>query len=471
MANWVNIITSSFNGSDAGYDQNLKVTLQYDKDRTTPISTVVRFYTYVGNPMKDGYYILWDPGKSTERLLKGKRQDTYLKNNYSTEFTITKKYSEEIYTIPPYWICHCGAVTPRGLEEIGVASHIIYYGTNNEQTVYHYFTNSRRNYKTVVSSVDFDVKEVENAVATAVGTGTVSIADNYNNSYTVTGTRGSAGTSNAVNGALLYWTHTKKSDGSWLYSKASNSEEFKTISHSKTISFTPSTAAEREVVGAVVTDGEYNDTDSGWKPSPPAKIKQYLVPGKPGDISVSYNKSRLTIKEPWTFKWGAATKANDSSTVKGYRIRIYRKRGTGSWATIDFHDASNNKLTSGTTDKVYTRDGGSTLSFVLSNPAKYFLPGDQVQVKVVAYTKYGKNNDGSVTDSDGNSLLYNDSNISVSPVWTVLNAGVMRVKPTTTSGIKEGVVWVKVLKNGVAQWVEADIVKTKTASTVWSEST
>lgn len=82
---------------------------------------------------------------------------------------------------------------------------------------------------------------------------------------------------------------------------------------------------------------------------------------------------------------------------------------------------------------------------------------------VSAYTRFGKNNDGTI--------LINDNNVATSAEYTVLNAGVMRVRPTTTSGIKEGVVWVKVLKNGTAQWVEADIVKTKTSSTVWSEST
>ena len=53
----------------------------------------------------------------------------------------------------------------------------------------------------------------------------------------------------------------------------------------------------------------------------------------------------------------------------------------------------------------------------------------------------------------------------------------MRVKPTKTSGWKEGVVWVKVRKNNVVQWVEADIVQVKvnTSSTStkkleWKES-
>lgn len=302
---------------------------------------------------------------------------------------------------------------------------------------------------------------------TSIGTGTVSIADNYNNSYTVSGTRGAAGTSNAVNGALLYWTHTKKTDGSWSYSKASNSESFGSgkTTHSKTISFSPSTDATRQVAGAVVTDGARNDTDSGWIT---ANIKQYVCPSSPGDPEISYTKSRLTIKEPWTFTWAAATRANSSSPVKGYRIRIYRKRGTGAWTTIDFHDAAGNKLTSGSSDKTYDQDGGSTNSFTLSNPARYFLPGDQVQVKINSYTKYGNTNTGD--------RLYNNTQ-GVSPIWTVQNAGVMRVKPTRTSGWKEGVVWVKVRKNNIVQWVEADIVQVKvnTSSTStkkleWKES-
>lgn len=458
---WVNICSKTYDSNYPG--AHVKVVIQYNNANVTTTSLTCRAIGYLtdyNGSYGDTYFIYSNGGGISRICYLGGTSTKKDGSSYYTSntFTLSKTKTASSFTLPELRLCNDGSYHSTSS-----------YTDSNGRGWSIYWNNQRHMWSTVNSGGSTIATSV---YVTNIGTGTVDkVEDNYNNSYTVKVTRGVATTYNAVNGGLLYWAHTKNANGSWSYSKASNSEEFKTTSHSKTISFTPTAAAEREVVGCVVTDGEHNDTDSGWKPSPPLKVRQYLAPGKPGDITVSYNKSRLTIKEPWTFRWGAATKANDSSTVKGYRIRIYRKRGTGSWTTIDFHDASNNKLTSGTTDKVYTRDGGSTLSFVLSNPAKYFLPGDQVQVKVVAYTKYGKNNDGSATDSAGNSLLYNDSNISESPVWTVLNAGVMRVKPTATSGIKEGVVWVKVIKNGTEQWIEADIVKTKTSATEWSEST
>lgn len=466
---WVDICSKVYDSNYPG--AHVKVVVQYDNTSITTTSITCRAIGYLtdyNGSHGDTYFIYSDGGGISRICYLG---DTATKKDGSAYYTgntfkLTKTKTTTYFSLPELRLCNDGSNhSPSNYTDSNGRGYAIYWENKR-----HMWTTVNSGGNTISTSV----------YVTNIGTGTVDeVKDNYNNSYTVKVTRGAARTYNKVNGALLYWTHTKNKDGSWSYSKASNSESFSTESHSKTISFTPSTAAEREVVGAVVTDGEHNDTDSGWKPSPPLKVKQYLAPGKPGDISVTYNKSRLTIKEPWTFKWGAATKANDSSTVKGYRIRIYRKRGTGSWATIDFHDASNNKLTSGTTDKVYTRDGGSTLSFVLNNPAKYFLPGDQVQVKVVAYTKYGKNNDGSATDSNGSSLLYNDSNISESPVWTVQNAGVMRVKTKVGNSTtwKEGVVWVKVNKNGIVQWVEADIVKVKvnTSTTAskkleWKES-
>lgn len=446
---WKNICSKTYDSNYPG--AHVKVVIQYNDANITTTSLTCRAIGYLtdyNGSYGDTYFIYSNGGGISRICYLGGTSTKKDGSSYytSNSFTLTKTKTATSFKLPELRLCNDGSHHSASS-----------YTDSNGRGWSIYWNNSRHMWSTVNSGGSTISTSV---YVTDIGTGTVDdIIDNYNNSYTVEVTRGAARTYNKVNGALLYWTHTKDSKGNWSYSKASNSESFSTTSHSKTISFTPSTAATREVAGAVVTDGEHNDTDSGWVT---ANIKQYVAPSSPGSPTVSYNKSRLTIKEPWTFTWAAATRANSSSPVKGYRIRIFRKRGTGSWTTIDFHDAAGNKLTSGTSDKTYDQDGGSTNSFTLSNPALYFLPGDKVQVKINSYTKYGNTNTGA--------RLYNNTQ-GVSPVWTVLNAGVMRVRPTSTSGVKEGVVWVKVLKNGVAQWVEADIVKTKTSSTVWSEST
>ena len=457
---WVNICSKTY---DSNYNTGkVKVVVQYNDSNITTTSLTCRAIGYLtgwDGSCEDTYFIYSSDGGISRICYLGgtKTKKDGLSYYTSNNFTLTKTKTATSFSLPELRLCNDGS------------HHSTSSYTDSNGRGYAIYWNNQRHMWTTVNSGGSTIST--SVYVTNIGTGTVDeVKDNYNNSYTVKVTRGAARTYNKVNGALLYWAHTKNANGTWSYSKASNSEEFSTTSHSKTISFTPSTAAEREVVGCVVTDGEHNDTDSGWRPSPPLKVRQYLAPPTPSsNPSISYNKSRLTIKEPWTISWGAATKVNDSCPIKGYRIRIYRKRGTGSWTAIDFHDASNNKLTAsttlstGSTVVAYTRNGGSTTTFVLSNPAKYFQAGDKVKIMVSAYTRFGKNNDGTI--------LINDNNVATSAEYTVLNAGVMRVRPTSTSGVKEGVVWVKVLKNGAAQWVEADIVKTKTSSTTWSEST
>ena len=436
MANWVNIKTTSYNGSDAGYDQKLKVTLQYDKDRTTPISTVVRFYTYVGNPMKDGYYILWDPGKSTERLLKGKKQDTYSKDNYSTEFTITKKYSEEIYTIPPYWICHCGAVTPVGLDEIGVASHIINYKTKDEQTVYNYFTNSRKNYKTVVSSVDFDVKEVENAVATSIKVGTTTIKDNGNNTFTIIATKGANGTNNSASGPTnLKWGYTSSYEQGAYTNNSTIKLAIDGYKDSRTIYATSTTEA---------TYGEDKVASTN------TAVKQYFLPQPPGTPKISYSRSRLTLKENWKFTWQAAASLNSTtSPVLGYRIKLYKNGVTvkGLKATVI---TEGYKLSVDSNLANEWIDLSNTTSIIL-NPIDFqFVAGDNVKISVASYNTWGNG-------------ISNYSTSIESISYEVQNAGVVKVK--VNNKWKEGQVWVKV----GGKWREAETVKIKTANG-WKES-
>lgn len=284
---------------------------------------------------------------------------------------------------------------------------------------------------------------------TDIGTGTVSITDNGNNSYTVSGGMGSAGTNNAINGATLYWASGKDSTGNWDYS----TQSFSTGS-SKTVSFTPTSAATRTVAGAVVTDGVHNDTDTGWITK---SIKQYKDPGAPGkpvlDAS-SYRNGRLTIKQNWKYTWTAGTDGTGSCPVLGYRIRIYKN---GSLLT-GFSASSNSVLIKNSGTNEYVDRAGKTDCTIIIDPVSFgFVPGDTIQIGIYAYAQNG-----------AGWWLYNGGGLGTAQVCsdtsTVQNSGIMRVKPA--GSWKEGVVWVKVNNT----WVEAEVVYTK-VSNVWKEST
>ena len=60
MANWTTIATKKYNGS--GYLKGLEVVkVQYDKDRTTPTKTYIRFKPVMdGSTYTDGVYILYN---------------------------------------------------------------------------------------------------------------------------------------------------------------------------------------------------------------------------------------------------------------------------------------------------------------------------------------------------------------------------------------------------------------------------
>ena len=449
---WVDISESTYKerfycpyqgGESASYMPY--VTLQYDDSSLSPTSATFRFKfikTGTSGPT-DMFYALLYPTDSTKRTLltlkgwHGADQSKW--PLYSGSFKISKTYTTGTFTIPAYWICNDG-------------------NNNTADTATDFYNQYKDgawrgdNLRRTVSAQSIAVV-TDTTVATAIGTGSCSVTDHYNNSYTASGTRGAAGTNNAVNGAkLLYGLGT--SSGS--YSTKDFTSDSTTAS-SGAISFTPTTAATRTVYAAVTTDGVHNDTDTGWKSF---SVKQYLAPNNPTSVTLdssSLKNNRLTIKQGWKYTWSGASQINDSCPIKGYRYCLEKKNGT-SWTKVALKDSSGNAI-SGKLSSSNEYDTTSTNATF--DPAKTGLvAGDVVRFSVKAFTKYGNANDGTI--------LPNGS-YATSSESTIQNAGVMRVKPTSSSGWKEGVVWVKVKKNNVVQWVEADIVQVKTSSG-WKES-
>jgi hypothetical protein len=205
-------------------------------------------------------------------------------------------------------------------------------------------------------------------------------------------------------------------------------------------------------------------------------IKRYdTTAAMPGTPILSYKKSRLTLKEPWTFTWTTPATTNPNSPVLGYLIHLDKRSSSSDpfkgVVISDGKNSSNNKgiydtgsansLVSGLTYSCKNEgtNQSQTATFVVNSPGDFgYKPGDEVRLAIIAYTKNG-----------AGAYCYNDINTATNSIYvcsspeTVKNAGIVYVK--TNNGWKEGQVWVKA--NGV--WKEAETVNVKTASG-WKES-
>ena len=276
-------------------------------------------------------------------------------------------------------------------------------------------------------------------------TPSLTITDNGNNTATMSGYLGSNGTNNGLGGSTLYWTtNGLLPNGGSSYTTAESMGTTSGGYYSKTINI-PSTCS--TIWAVTYCSFSYNSTNTGHISQ---SVKYYTAPSDPGKPVISYTKTRLTIKEPWTISWDAAQAGNSNSPVAGYRIRLY-KNGL----PIHIKDSSGTIISTGGTgeqeDKYY--DTGSTACSLVINPIDHgLLPGDNIRVFIYAYAFNGA----------GTRLWSgNGENGILSDVYTIQNAGVMR--PLVDGKYVEGVVWACIpdsTTDSKIKWVEADIVKT-----------
>ena len=428
---WKDVSGSStaFDSAASNYFNNcVSVSLQYDDASETPTSVKVRFKASKNTTSwrNDSLLILYNPSSSSKPgtlyKVKPPTSDAGSWPYYSSSFKLTKTYTDAKFSLAAYWICNNGnnadGVTWADL----TASNV--YSRYKDDSVY------RGNFSTHVSKKSYEIAK-STTVATAIGNGTCSITDNGDNTFTLKGTKGASGTNNTASGPTLKWGYDTDYDYTFK-----NGE-------SKDLSIATKTNATRTVYAKSVTGAAYGD-DKTAKDS--LAIKQYVAPSKPSGISITYTKSRMTIKENWTLSWTGGKKTNDSSPVAGYRIRIY-KNGK----TIQFKNSDGDvKTTTGSnSDYYYDRDDTST-TMSINTSKNGFAPGDKVQVTICTYTKNGK----------GTRLC---SGATESSEYTVQNAGVANVK--VSGAWKEGKIWVKVS----GAWKEAEVAKAK-VSGAWKES-
>lgn len=263
-----------------------------------------------------------------------------------------------------------------------------------------------------------------------VGTPTVTITDNGDNTFTVSGTNGANGANNTATTIFSWGYDTNYSNSG----KVSNQALTANASN-----------ATKTVYAKAVTTGAHGSSRTA---TTSLAVKNYRAPSQAGKPVISYEKSRLTIKESWDYSWTASTATNASSPIRGYRLRVYKNNSAIAGLA---YNTSSAVLTKGSGTHTYVDTEDSDVAEISFDPATMgFAPGNKVKFSVQAYTKYGT----------GSTLT---GTVSTSDELTILNAGIVRAK--TSTGFVEGVAHVKV--NGA--WQEAEVVKVKTASG-WQEA-
>lgn len=279
---------------------------------------------------------------------------------------------------------------------------------------------------------------------------TLTMKDAGDNRVLVSGNLGKEGSNNDISSATLFYTTDGSDPADKDSARTSLSLTASTgASYSKYISITQACT----VKAYVACKFEHNNTSATGS----LKAKYYADPSSPGEIAVSYSKSRFTIKEPWKISWAIATAGNADSPIKGYRFRIYKKAaGASKFTTIPVYDTSGKLLSadmgtdSNVIDHRYYYDVAAVSMTI--DPTKHNVaPGDTIKIGLYAYTKNGVG-----------TQLFNDTQ-KFSKELLIQNAGIMHVNVNNVW--KESQVYVKV--NGA--WQEAESVSTKVNNT-WYES-
>jgi hypothetical protein len=463
MATWVDLEDSNYFGftykDSAGTypsDNKMKVSLQYDKDTATPEQIKVRFKCELPSGKKytgqDGLYILYDANNSSNlRSVYQIKGHTGTGVSYSAFYTnaitLTKDYDAGTFFLQDIWVCNTGAGT------IDINKQTVKYseGTWN---FYDLFKDGgrRATYAYRQTSGQYVPMYTTETVAIDGGSPTLYVADKGNNTATMSGALGKNGTNHALQSATLYYT----TDGTDPKDSSTRSSVTLTASSSASYSKSVSVTKACTIKAYIKCVFEYNTTTGTASTS----VKYYVKPTNPGTPKISYTKSRLTVKEPWTFTWTAAGQGNTSSPLKGYYLMLFRQaagkdsfdyvRELTSSLTSDYIGIAPGTNSDNATN-YYIRRENTSCTAIFKNPADFgFAPGDKVKLRIRAFTRNG-----------ANGLIQSD--IVDSAEYLVQNAGIVNVK--VNSAWKEGQVYIKVNN----EWKEAESVSVK-VNGAWKES-
>lgn len=454
---WVNISESTYkktydSGKYASVESNSKVyvTLQYDDTSVSTTSIKLRFKLNKGKDITgklyDMFYVILDPTSSSRTLHPLKTVYTEsLSESWpyvsTATFTITKDAFSRTFKIPGIWICNDG------------------YNNTEPDTVNAFYNNYKDgtfrgiNCRTVISSVNVTING-DNTIAYESTPGSITIQDNYNNTFTISATAGVAGQNNTVKITNMKWRYYNTITGQ-------AESAFGTFTNNSTHNIVPFYDTNYRYIHAMVTyEDSYGKQVAAQKT---AQIKCYNGPNAPSNINLEYG-DRLTNKYTCGLTWDKPT-LNSNCPVRGYRIRFFRKRGTASFVKLPFKNTSGSNVgTITSSDAFYDIDNNHTGDFSIPISIPLYgddlLPDDIIKFTITPYTKYGNSYDGSAS-KDGNTKCFGTEATSVE--YTIQNSGIVKTK--VNNSWKDGQVYVKV--NG--DWKEANTVYTKVNGT-WVES-
>ncbi len=341
--------------------------------------------------------------------------------------------------------------------------------------------------KNLIATVSGSVKNYTNGT-----TPTISITDNETNTFTISGSLGKNGDNNVIKSATIYYTTngTTPSTTNGTAITISGVKEGMAFSYTRNAPVPAGEAAKTTsyTVKAIVYCNFANNTTTATANSGKGVTVKCRYGANPSKPTISYSKSKLTLKENISFTWKDGTATTDTlpmTCLHGYRIRLcsttaeniklagnsissrtYSTRknittekttsaGDDNW--YNTHNAANYPLVDGAS---FVRNGTTKTNTFTFDPAKFdFSVGDYVFLIIGAYYKY--------TKADGTAgYVWNDNKAAkaiVSDLSEFQNAGIVHVK--VGEHWKEGQVWVKVGD----QWKEAETVQTKVGDT-WRES-
>jgi hypothetical protein len=459
--------------SNNPFNNVVKISLEYDSATVTTTSVTVRFKADTeGNYRSDSLLILYKPkDKNSPGTLYKVKPYTSDGSGWpacSTTFTLSKTYIAEKFALGNYWACNNGQDADGVYYEDLTAANV--FSRYNDTSKY------RGNFSMHVSSADYTIYKSK-SVATAGSYPTnLTITDNGNNTFTISGKLGSSGTNNSLKSSCIYYT-TDGTDPTDTNKKAIKIDlgadgkvSGKSISSTKT-----NTIVYCSIKARLYCTFTYNTTNTSIVSG---KVRYYVAPKTPGTPTLQ-PLNRYTKKEYWTYTWPAATGNNTDSPVAGYRMQLVcRKRNAantgwaGGWGYKQVN-LSIDKTTLISGNQYYNtwRDGANNCT-IKFRPSDFNLTAnDVVKLGVRAYVTRG---DGERLWSPGTDVIEGIETYgnTFSAEQVVQNAGVTKVKVDKGTAAAPNVQWTEglvMVKISDTEWVEAETVYVKTDDG-WQES-
>lgn len=366
MATWARYKPFYFlYNDDVNSDLQLcSIKLEYDVDTANSENLTIRFVLsgYDGYST-DSCHILFNPvdEETPGQLLLLKESGETDYPYYSSSITLHKQLDAEFFTLPAFWVCNNG----NNVITNTASDYFKAYQSEGKRAEYVHRINS--------STIKINTVQI-----TDITPGDIYIVDNYNNTFSISCTKS---INNEVYSQILSWGYTNKCANTITADALSN----------QPLTLGKSSSETRKVYAKAVIKGPQGPLA---EVKAEAAIKQYIAPSSPSVPKItpdSLINGKLDPAKKWTFTWEAAPAINETSKVVGYRIRLYKNN-----TPIDIYNNQGEIVSiSSARDKFYDSDTPDT-KFTIS-PSNYnFVTGDAIMIKIEAYTRYGKNNDGDI---------------------------------------------------------------------------